>query len=167
MKQGLKFWKECINEISRGFEGSKGLLENHTRTANSGDMQPSRLDRKGNRNDCSKIPQREIKVSFFLTDREAKAVVDKMENESKEHPKGEKWNKETVLKVFADAGHPTSNARYSENGVYWAMNMVYSDFFPMYKDDVSKYVEHAYLFLNDKDYSGKYAKEKWYAKKRA
>lgn len=85
----------------------------------------------------------------------------------KEHPKGEKWNKETVLKVFADAGHPTSNARYSENGVYWAMNMVYSDFFPMYKDDVSKYVEHAYLFLNDKDYSGKYSKEKWYAKKRA
>lgn len=81
--------------------------------------------------------------------------------------RGEKWNKETVLKVFADAGHPTSNARYSENGVYWAMNMVYSDFFPMYKDDVSKYVEHAYLFLNDKDYSGKYSKEKWYAKKRA
>lgn len=85
--------------------------------------------------------------------------------DSKEHPKGEKWNKETVLKVFADAGHPTSNARYSENGVYYAMNMVYSDFFPMYKDDVSKYVEHAYLFLNDKDYKGKYSKEKWYAKK--
>ena len=109
----------------------------------------------------------EDEFSFFLTEREAKAVVDKMENESKEHPKGEKWNKETVLKVFADAGHPLSNARYSENGVYWAMNMVYSDFFPMYKDDVSKYIEHAYLFLNDKDYKGKYAKEKWYAKKRA
>lgn len=109
----------------------------------------------------------EDEFSFFLTDREAKAVVDKMENESKEHPKGEKWNKETVLKVFSDAGHPTSNARYSENGVYWAMNMVYSDFFPMYKDDVSKYIEHAYLFLNDKDYKGKYSKEKWYAKKKA
>lgn len=109
----------------------------------------------------------EDEFSYFLTEREAKAVVDKMENESKEHPKGEKWNKETVLKVFADAGHPLSNARYSENGVYWAMNMVYSDFFPMYKDDVSKYIEHAYLFLNDKDYKGKYAKEKWYAKKRA
>lgn len=109
----------------------------------------------------------EDEFSFFLTDREAKAVVDKMENESKEHPKGEKWNKETVLKVFSDAGHPTSNARYSENGVYWAMNMVYSDFFPMYKDDVAKYIEHAYLFLNDKDYKGKYSKEKWYAKKRA
>ena len=108
----------------------------------------------------------EDEFSFFLTEREAKEVVEKMENESKEHPKGEKWNKETVLKVFADAGHPTSNARYSENGVYWAMNMVYSDFFPMYKDDVSKYIEHAYLFLNDKDYSGKYSKEKWYAKKR-
>lgn len=59
------------------------------------------------------------------------------------------------------------NAKYSENGVYWAMNMVYSDFHPLHKDDVSKYIEHAYLFLNDKDYSGKYAKEKWYAKKRA
>lgn len=43
----------------------------------------------------------------------------------------------------------------------------YSDFFPMYKDDVSKYVEHAYLFLNDKDFKCKYSKEKWYAKKRA
>lgn len=108
----------------------------------------------------------EDEFSFFLTDREAKEIVDKMENESKEHPKGERWDKETVLKVFADAGHPLSNARYSENGVYWAMNMVYSDFFPMYKDDVSKYVEHAFLFLNDKDYKGKYSKEKWYAKKR-
>ena len=105
--------------------------------------------------------------SFFLTDKEAKDIVDKMENESREHPKGERWDKETTLKVFSDAGHPLSNERYSENGVYWAMNMVYSDFFPMYKDDVSKYIEHAYLFLNDKDYSGKYAKEKWYAKKRA
>lgn len=105
--------------------------------------------------------------SFFLTDKEAKDIVDKMENESREHPKGERWDKETTLKVFSDAGHPLSNERYSENGVYWAMNMVYSDFFPMYKDDVSKYVEHAYLFLNDKDYSGKYSKEKWYAKKRA
>lgn len=27
--------------------------------------------------------------------------------------------------------------------------------------------ESRYLFLNDKDYSGKYSKEKWYAKKRA
>lgn len=44
---------------------------------------------------------------------------------------------------------------------------IYSDFFPMYKDDVSKYVEHAYLFLNDKDFKCKYSKEKWYAKKRA
>lgn len=99
--------------------------------------------------------------------REAKEVVDKMINESKEHPKGERWDKETVLKVFSEAGYPTSNAKYSENGVYWAMNMVYSDFHPLHKDDVSKYIEHAYLFLNDKDYSGKYAKEKWYAKKRA
>lgn len=109
----------------------------------------------------------EDEFSFFLTEREAKEAVDKMLNESKEHPKGERWDKETVLKVFSEAGHPTSNTRYSENGVYWAMNMAYSDFFPMYRDDVSKYVEHAYLFLNDKDYTGKYSKEKWYCKKRA
>ena len=105
--------------------------------------------------------------SFFLTDKEAKAMVDAFENESTEHPKGERWDKKTVLKVFSDAGHPLHNERYSENGVYFAMNMVYSDFFPMYKDDVSKYVEHAFLFLNDKDYKGKYSKEKWYAKKKA
>lgn len=109
----------------------------------------------------------EDEFSFYLTDREAKEVVEKMVNESKEHPKGERWDKETTLKVFTDAGHPLSNERYSENGVYWAMNMVYSDFFPMYKDDVAKYVEHAFLFLNDKDYKGKYSKEKWYAKKKA
>lgn len=108
----------------------------------------------------------EDEFSFFLTEREAKAVVDKMENESKEHPKGEKWNKETVLKVFADAGHPLSNARYSENGVYYAMNMVYSDYYPMYGNNVKMYVEHAYLFLNDKDYKGEYSKEKWSALKK-
>ena len=66
------------------------------------------------------------------------------------------------------AGSATNMARlFILCNVIWAMNMVYSDFFPMYKDDVKKYVEHAYLFLNDKDYSGKYSKEKWYAKKRA
>lgn len=103
---------------------------------------------------------------YFLTDKEAKKIVDKMENESPENPHGEKWDKETTLKVFSDAGHPLSNERYSENGVYWAMNMVYSDFFPMYKEDTSKYIEHAFLFLNDKDYCGKYSKEKWFAKKK-
>lgn len=100
---------------------------------------------------------------YYLTDEEAKKVVDNLKNESSEHPMGEKWDKTTALKAFKDEGHPTSSDRYSENGVYYAMNMVYSDYFPMYKDDVEKYVEHAYLFLNDKDYSGKYAKEKWYA----
>lgn len=102
---------------------------------------------------------------FFLDYATAKKIVDKMKNESPERPMGEKWSKETTLKVFADAGHPTSSERYSENGVYFAMNMVYSDFFPLYGEDVKSYIEHAFLFLNDKDYSGKYSKEKWYAKK--
>lgn len=109
----------------------------------------------------------EDEFSYFLTEREAKAIIEAFENESTEHPKGERWDKKTVLKVFSDAGHPLHNERYSENGVYFAMNMVYSDFFPMYKDDVAKYIEHAFLFLNDKDYKGKYSKEKWYAKKKA
>ena len=66
------------------------------------------------------------------------------------------------------AGSATNMARlFILCNVIWAMNMVYSDFHPLHKDDVKKYVEHAYLFLNDKDYSGKYSKEKWYAKKRA
>jgi hypothetical protein len=113
------------------------------------------------------IEEVEEEFNFFLTERESKEAVSKMENESREHPRGEKWNKETTLRAFKEAGYPEQNERYSENGVYWAMNMVYSDFYPMYKDEVSDYVEHAYLFLNDKDYSGKYAKEKWYALKKA
>lgn len=104
---------------------------------------------------------------YFLSDEEAKKAVDNLRNESAEHPMGEKWDKETALKAFKEEGHPTSSDKYSENGVYYTMNMVYSDYFPMYKDDVEKYVEHAYLFLNDKDYKGKYSKEKWYAVKRA
>lgn len=47
-----------------------------------------------------------------------------------------------------------------------ALGMVYSDFYKMYKDEEDeKYFEHAYLFLCDKDYKGRYAKEKWYARK--
>lgn len=103
---------------------------------------------------------------YYLSDEEAKRAVDNLRNESSEHPMGEKWDKTTALKAFKDEGHPTSSDKYSENGVYFTMNMVYSDFFPMYKDDVEKYVEHAYLFLNDKDYKGKYSKEKWYACKK-
>lgn len=103
--------------------------------------------------------------SYFLDQETAKKIIDKMQNENRERPTGEKWDKQTALKAFADAGHPTGNDRYSENGVYYAMNMVYSDFYPMYGEDVKKYADHAFLFLNDKDYQGKCSKEKWYAKK--
>lgn len=102
---------------------------------------------------------------FFIDYDTAKMVVDKMQNENHEQPIGEKWDKETTLKVFADAGHPTHSDRYSENGVYFAMNMVYSDFYPMYGEDVKSYIEHAFLFLNDKDFKGDVSKEKWYIKK--
>ena len=104
---------------------------------------------------------------YYLTYEEAKRVVDNLKNESSEHPMGEKWSKELAIKAFTSEGHPRNSDKYSENGIYFVMNMVYSDFFPMYKDDVEKYVEHAYLFLTDKDYKGKYAKEKWYALKKA
>lgn len=108
----------------------------------------------------------DAEFEFFLDYETAKKVVDNLKNESTEHPKGEKWAKETTLRTFRDMGKPTSSDKYSENGVYFAMNMVYSDFFPMYGDDVRKYVEHAYLFLKDKDYNGRYSKEKWYALKK-
>lgn len=76
---------------------------------------------------------------------------------------GEKWQ---TLQAFEQMGYPKSSDRYSENGVYFACNMVYSDFYKMYKDEEDeKYFEHAYLFLCDKDYKGRYAKEKWYARK--
>lgn len=102
----------------------------------------------------------------FLTHEEAKMAVDAMINESKEHPKGEMWTKENTLKAFRDFGYETKSEKYSENGVYYAMNMVYSDFYPMYGEEIKKYVQHAYLFLKDKDFSGHYAKEKWYALKK-
>lgn len=67
------------------------------------------------------------------------------------------------------AGSATNMARlFILCNVIWAILFgLFAYFFPMYKDDVSKYVEHAYLFLNDKDFKCKYSKEKWYAKKRA
>lgn len=102
----------------------------------------------------------------FLTHEEARNVVDEMVNESKEKPHGGMWTKENTLKAFRDFGFETQTEKYSENGVYFAMNMVYSDYYPMYGEEIKKYVQHAYYFLKDKDYKGHYAKEKWYALKK-
>lgn len=107
----------------------------------------------------------EDEFCYFLSYREAKKCVDKMENDDPKLPRGQKWSKEETLEAFESAGYPIENTRYSENGVYYACNMVYSDFYNMYKDDIAKYIEHAYYFLNDKDYKGKFSKEKWYARK--
>lgn len=102
---------------------------------------------------------RELCNKAGLTEKETEMIVQKFR-------KGKSRLHSSYDLGMSESRYPTSNAKYSENGVYWAMNMVYSDFHPLHKDDVKKYVEHAYLFLNDKDYSGKYSKEKWYAKKR-
>lgn len=107
----------------------------------------------------------ESELCYFLTEKEAKYYVDMMENENPSHPKGGKWTKAQTLQAFEQMGYPKSSARYSENGVYYACNMVYSDYYPMYEDEDEKYLEHAYLFLNDKDYKGHHSKEKWYARK--
>lgn len=107
----------------------------------------------------------EDELCYFLSDKEAKKCVDAMENEDPNHPKGGKWSKEQTLKAFEEMNYPTETLRFSPNGVFYACNMVYSDFYPMYKENEKAYFEHAYLFLKDKDYKGKYSKEKWYARK--
>lgn len=105
-------------------------------------------------------------LCYFLSEKEAKHYVSLMENDDPNLPRGQKWTKEQTLQAFEQMGYPKSSDRYSENGVYFACNMVYSDFYKMYKDEEDeKYFEHAYLFLCDKDYKGRYAKEKWYARK--
>lgn len=95
----------------------------------------------------------------FLTEKQAKYYVSKMINE--DGTKGEKWNMETIKQVW---NKPHESDKYNINDVYYVMNMVYSDYYPIYKDDVEKYIEHTYLFLTDKDYTNeKISKAKWYA----
>lgn len=107
----------------------------------------------------------EDELNPHLTLEEAKQYVDAMENEDKERPRGQMWNKEEALKAFLNAGYPQETDKYNANEVYYAMNMVYSDYYPMYRENLRSYIDHAYLFLSDKDYKGKYSKAKWYAKK--
>ena len=101
----------------------------------------------------------------YLTLEEAKAYVDAMENEDTERPRGQMWNKEEAIKAFTSAGYPQATEKYNEAEVYYTLNMVYSDYYPMYRENLKHYIDHAYLFLNDKDYKGRYSKAKWYAKK--
>lgn len=102
----------------------------------------------------------------FLSEKEAKHYVSLMENDDPSLPGGRKRTKEQTLQAFGQTGYPKSSGRYPENGVYFACNMVCPDFYKMYRDEEDeKYFGHAYLFLCDKDYKGRYAKEKWYARK--
>lgn len=109
----------------------------------------------------------ELKEEFnkHLTLEEAKAYVDAMENEDTERPRGQMWNKEEAVKAFISAGYPQATEKYNEAEVYYTMNMVYSDYYPLHRENLRSYIDHAYLFLNDKDYKGRYSKAKWYAKK--
>jgi hypothetical protein len=101
----------------------------------------------------------------YLTLEEAKAYVDAMENEDTERPRGQMWNKEEAIKAFTSAGYPQATEKYNEAEVYYTLNMVYSDFYPIYRENSRSYIDHAYLFLTDKDYKGRYSKAKWYARK--
>ena len=109
----------------------------------------------------------DLKEEFnkHLTLEEAKAYVDAMINEDTERPRGQMWNKEEAVKAFISTGYPQATDKYNEAEVYYTMNMVYSDYYPMYRENLKNYIDHAYLFLNDKDYKGRYSKAKWYAKK--
>lgn len=109
----------------------------------------------------------ELKEEFskHLTLEEAKAYVEAMINEDSDRPRGQMWNKDEAVKAFTSSGYPQATDKYNEAEVYYTMNMVYSDYYPMYRENLKNYIDHAYLFLNDKDYKGRYSKAKWYAKK--
>lgn len=109
----------------------------------------------------------ELKEEFnkHLTLEEAKKYVDAMINEDTERPRGQMWNKEEAVKAFTSSGYPQATDKYNEAEVYYTLNMVYSDYYPMYRENLKSYIDHAYLFLSDKDYKGRYSKAKWYAKK--
>nr|DAS78851.1 MAG TPA: hypothetical protein [Caudoviricetes sp.] len=81
------------------------------------------------------------------------------------YDRGQMWNKEEAIKAFTSAGYPQATEKYNEAEVYYTLNMVYSDFYPMYRENLRSYIDHAYLFLTDKDYKGRYSKAKWYARK--
>lgn len=95
----------------------------------------------------------------FLTEKQAKDLVSKMINE--DGTKGEKWSMEIIKQVWT---HPEESDKYNFAEVYYTMNMVYSDYFTMYKEQTELYIEHTYLFLTDKDFQKEgISKAKWYA----
>lgn len=97
-----------------------------------------------------------------LTEKQAKKYVSKMIND--DGSKGEHWSIEEVKKVWLEKGYAEENDKYNFWEVYYTMNMVYSDYCRMYKDEMKMYLEHSYLFLMDKDYNNEeMSKAKWYA----
>lgn len=98
----------------------------------------------------------------FLTAKQAKHYVARMENS--DNSLGEHWDMETTSRVWREKGYEDKTDDYNLCEVYYVMNMVYSDYYPLYKDDVDAYVDHTYLFLTDKDYKNEsLSKTKWYA----
>lgn len=72
--------------------------------------------------------------------------VDKAKSLVKEmKPYGEHWNIDRVKEVLH------TNCKDSSN--YYVMNMMYNDYYEMFKDDTNKYIEMARLWLNDEDNS--------------
>lgn len=100
--------------------------------------------------------------SKHLSMRKAKEKISEMIND--DGSRGEHWSPEQVSIVWKNAGHSTDTDKYTPAEVYYIMNMVYSDYYKMYKDNIASYLMHTYLFLNDKDFDDeKVSKAKWYA----
>ena len=100
--------------------------------------------------------------SKHLTMSKAKKLVSELEND--DGSTGEHWTPEQISIVWKNAGYPLETEDYNHAEIYYVMNMVYSDYYKMYKDNVASYLMHTYLFLNDKDWENEdMSKAKWYA----
>lgn len=70
--------------------------------------------------------------------------VDKAKSLVKEmKPYGEHWNIDRVKEVLHTNCEDSSN--------YYVMNMMYNDYYEMFKDDTNKYIEMARLWMDDED----------------
>ena len=74
-----------------------------------------------------------------LSIEKAKTLVKNMK------PYGEHWNFERVREVMNTGCKDSTN--------YYVLNMMYNDYYGMFKDETDKYIEMARLWLNDEDNS--------------
>ena len=100
----------------------------------------------------------EIYITMFgekLTADLAKYLVSKM------LPYGQKWTSDEVAKLLKD-----TNTDISTN--YYVMNMMFNDYYDLFKENVEQYIDISKLWLNDIDSIGgdvktfRYATLSWY-----